>query len=85
MVVAAAASDNYQEERQALLQSGWWNDFRNISDYCEWDGIACNGDASVIEIWGWDLTIPPSKELRRIQKLNLTAFLHVGGLMFCLL
>ncbi|XP_029124851.1 LOW QUALITY PROTEIN: probable leucine-rich repeat receptor-like protein kinase At1g35710 [Cajanus cajan] len=59
------------EERHALLQSGWWNHNLSISRHCEWVGITCNEAGSVTEI---DLYDPPSKELRRIQNLNLTAF-----------
>ncbi|KAL2337496.1 hypothetical protein Fmac_011942 [Flemingia macrophylla] len=56
------------------VESGWWNDYRNISNHCHWKGIYCNEAASVIDIFTYDLNIPPSKELRRIQKFNLSAF-----------
>ncbi|KHN35636.1 Putative LRR receptor-like serine/threonine-protein kinase [Glycine soja] len=65
-------SSTINEERQALLQSGWWNDYLNISDHCAWDAITCNEAGSVIIILGWK--IPPSEELRRLQNLNMTAF-----------
>ncbi|KAL2337494.1 hypothetical protein Fmac_011940 [Flemingia macrophylla] len=73
----SASSVNHEEERQTLLQSGWWNDNGNISNHCGWKGITCNEAASVTYIFGWDLTIPPSKELRRIERLNLSAFPHL--------
>ncbi|KAL2337457.1 hypothetical protein Fmac_011903 [Flemingia macrophylla] len=76
-----AASSICQEERHALLQSGWWGQYPNISDHCHWKGIYCNEAASVIHISSSVLTIPPSKELRRIQKLNLTAFPHLESLL----
>ncbi|KOM57521.1 hypothetical protein LR48_Vigan11g055400 [Vigna angularis] len=62
------------QERQALLHSGWWNDNRNISNHCDWDGISCNEGGNVIIIGGSSMRIPSSKELLSIEKLNVTAF-----------
>jgi len=61
------------QERQALLNTGWWNDYRNISDHCDWDGISCNEAGTVTAIQSWRMKTP-SKELLWIQKLNVTAF-----------
>ncbi|CAJ1949798.1 unnamed protein product [Sphenostylis stenocarpa] len=63
-----------KQERQALLHSGWWHDDSNISDHCHWDGISCDEAGSVTRIYGWLLKIPQSKELLRIQNLNVTSF-----------
>ncbi|RDX76811.1 MDIS1-interacting receptor like kinase 2, partial [Mucuna pruriens] len=67
-------------ERHALLHSGWWNDYRNISNHCAWKGILCNNVGSVTRIFPMVLGIPPSEELRRIQNLNLTAFPNLSYL-----
>ncbi|KAL2337492.1 hypothetical protein Fmac_011938 [Flemingia macrophylla] len=69
-----ASSSINEKERQALIHSGWWANYRNISDHCHWNGISCNERGSVTAIDGTVLKIPPSKELRRIQNLNFTAF-----------
>jgi len=69
------------QERQALLNTGWWNDYRNISDHCDWDGIFCNEAGTVTGIYRWK--IPSSKELLWIDKLNFTAFPnHLHGNFF---
>ncbi|XP_020218575.1 MDIS1-interacting receptor like kinase 2 [Cajanus cajan] len=61
------------EERQALLKSGWWNHYRNISNHCaNWEGILCNEAGSVTEIY--TPLVIQSQELLRIQNLNLSAF-----------
>jgi len=60
------------QERQALLNTGWWNDYRNISDHCDWVSIDCNEAGSVIAIYRGE--IPSSQELLWIDKLNFTAF-----------
>lgn len=67
-------SSTINEERQALLQSGWWNDYLNISDHCAWEGITCNEAGSVTSIMRIGWKIPPSEELRQLQNLNMTAF-----------
>ncbi|MED6111396.1 hypothetical protein PIB30_051972 [Stylosanthes scabra] len=60
-------------ERQALLQSGWWSHYHNISNsnHCHWVGIFCKTAGSVSEIDGWLLNVN-SKSLQ-LQNLNLTA------------
>ncbi|TXG54029.1 hypothetical protein EZV62_019285 [Acer yangbiense] len=35
-------------EREALLNTGWWNN--NTSDHCKWDGISCNSAGFISEI-----------------------------------
>ncbi|KAG5053782.1 hypothetical protein JHK85_006292 [Glycine max] len=77
IVTSIAPSSNYtstNEEHQALLQSGWWYAYQNISDHCYWDGVFCNEAGSVTQIYPDYLSIPPLEELRRIQKLNVSAF-----------
>ncbi|XP_014523025.1 probable leucine-rich repeat receptor-like protein kinase At1g35710 isoform X1 [Vigna radiata var. radiata] len=68
-------SSSLDEERQALLKSGWWNDYRNVSNHCHWANVLCDEAGSVTSIGLSSLllpfTIPPMQEL---QNLNVTAF-----------
>ncbi|XP_017442287.1 leucine-rich repeat receptor-like serine/threonine-protein kinase RGI4 isoform X2 [Vigna angularis] len=67
-------SSSLDEERQALLKSGWWNDYRNVSNHCYWASVLCDEAGSVTSIGLSSLlpfTIPPMQEL---QNLNVTAF-----------
>ncbi|KAH9741559.1 MDIS1-interacting receptor like kinase 2 [Citrus sinensis] len=54
VVTAAAASSAIKLEREALLNSGWWNSSRATanytSDHCKWMGITCNSAGSIVEI-----------------------------------
>jgi len=67
-------SSSFDEERQALVKSGWWNDYRNISNHCDWDSVRCDEAESVTYIGLSNIlpfTIPPVQEL---QNLNVTVF-----------
>ncbi|KAL5582370.1 hypothetical protein UlMin_014812 [Ulmus minor] len=50
--LAVTASESLQQERKALFQSGWWNDYANNNSvsHCHWPGITCNHAGSVIQI-----------------------------------
>ncbi|KAH9741544.1 MDIS1-interacting receptor like kinase 2 [Citrus sinensis] len=54
VVTASAASSAIKLEREALLNSGWWNSSRATanytSDHCKWMGITCNSAGSIVEI-----------------------------------
>ena len=43
-------SSAIQLEREALLNTGWWNGYSNTSDHCKWYGISCNSDGFISEI-----------------------------------
>jgi len=74
VIGGAMHSSSINQEREALLHSGWWNDYPNITNHCDWDGISCNLAGNVIIIGGSTMNIPSSKELLWIQKLNVTVF-----------
>jgi len=73
-VFGATIPSSINQEREALLNSGWWNDYRNISDHCDWVSIDCNEAGSVTAIDSWYMKTPSSQELLWIDKLNFTAF-----------
>ncbi|KAL9458641.1 hypothetical protein AB3S75_007496 [Citrus x aurantiifolia] len=54
VVTASAASSAIKLEREALVNSGWWNSSRATanytSDHCKWMGITCNSAGSIVEI-----------------------------------
>ncbi|KAL4273886.1 hypothetical protein GQ457_13G025220 [Hibiscus cannabinus] len=39
-----------ESEAKAVLESGWWSGFHNISQRCKWPGISCNAAGSIIKI-----------------------------------
>ncbi|KAL5563798.1 hypothetical protein UlMin_033545 [Ulmus minor] len=51
LVVTASQSSKLalQQEEDALVQTGWWDDYANIS-HCRWPGITCNHAGSVTQI-----------------------------------
>jgi hypothetical protein len=73
-IALSSNSSSIIDERQALIQSGWWNDYRNISNHCHWNGIYCNEDGSVTEILPSSWKINASEESGRIQNLILLPF-----------
>ncbi|KAL9458642.1 hypothetical protein AB3S75_007497 [Citrus x aurantiifolia] len=54
VVTASAASSAIKLEREALVNSGWWNSSRATANYtsnhCKWMGITCNSAGSIVEI-----------------------------------
>ncbi|XP_027907546.1 probable leucine-rich repeat receptor-like protein kinase At1g35710 [Vigna unguiculata] len=77
---ATISPSSINQERQALLNTGWWNDYRNISDHCDWEGISCNEAGTVTAIDSWYMKTPSSQELLWIDKLNFTAFPNLVSL-----
>ena len=59
VVTASAASSAIKLEREALLNSGWWNSSRATANYtsnhCKWIGITCNSAGSIVEISSWEM------------------------------
>ncbi|XP_027337410.1 probable leucine-rich repeat receptor-like protein kinase At1g35710 [Abrus precatorius] len=76
LMPTCTALSNINKEKHALLQTGWWSHYANISNHCEWVGITCNEDGSISSISGWELNnaYPLSEEMLEIGKLNFTAF-----------
>ncbi|XP_027337408.1 probable leucine-rich repeat receptor-like protein kinase At1g35710 [Abrus precatorius] len=76
LMPTCTALSSINEEKQALLQTGWWSHHPNVSDHCDWEGIRCNEDGSVVYISGWELINEYllSEEMLEIGKLNVTAF-----------
>ncbi|XP_068476525.1 MDIS1-interacting receptor like kinase 2-like [Phaseolus vulgaris] len=70
-IIATSNSSSTNEELEALLQSRWGG--RNISEYCNWNGIVCNAAQSVIEISTKQYFYIPSNEAH-IQYFNVAAF-----------
>ena len=75
-------SSAIQLEREALLNTGWWND---TSDHCEWYGISCNSsDGFISEIYltyhgiKGDLSKFNFSCFAKLQSLNLGAN-HLSG------
>lgn len=52
LVAESEFSSAVQTEKEALLNTGWWNDRipKNNSDHCGWAGITCNKAGSVTNI-----------------------------------
>ncbi|GKU97122.1 hypothetical protein SLEP1_g10302 [Rubroshorea leprosula] len=47
----AAAAVSQESEAQALLESGWWDDYlSNTAEHCGWAGVTCNNDGTVTDI-----------------------------------
>ncbi|XVE83799.1 hypothetical protein DITRI_Ditri16bG0116100 [Diplodiscus trichospermus] len=66
------ASASLESEAQALLQSGWWSRYSNLTSHrCRWPGISCNRAGSVTRIY------PPFDSLKvgdKFRKMNFSAF-----------
>ncbi|KAJ6938245.1 hypothetical protein NC651_004838 [Populus alba x Populus x berolinensis] len=72
--VSVAALDDsalLASEGKALLESGWWSDYSNLTSYrCNWTGIVCDRAGSITEI------SPPPEFLKvgnKFGKMNFTA------------
>ena len=49
--VATSESSALEQEKKALLESKWWNDYSNDNlSHCKWYGIKCNDSGSITEI-----------------------------------
>ncbi|GAY42238.1 hypothetical protein CUMW_065240 [Citrus unshiu] len=76
VVTAAAASSAIKLEREALLNSGWWNSSRATanytSDHCKWMGITCNSAGSIAEISSDEMD--NNGNAAELSQLNFTCF-----------
>ncbi|XP_061376421.1 MDIS1-interacting receptor like kinase 2-like [Gastrolobium bilobum] len=63
------ASSQLDLEANAILNSGWWELYDNISNRCMWNGIVCNDAGSITKIQSRE-----SKRVVEFEKLNLSAF-----------
>ncbi|KAJ6708609.1 LEUCINE RICH REPEAT FAMILY PROTEIN EXPRESSED [Salix koriyanagi] len=72
-LVAALRSDLLESEGKALLESGWWSDYSNITSHrCKyWPGIVCDRAGSITEM------SPPPEFLKvgnKFGKMNFSCF-----------
>lgn len=76
MSVAASKSSPLQleKEAQALVNSGWWNDFTNHAPTrCQWPGITCNNEGSITNI-----SLPPEIQLGdKFGKFHFSSFTNL--------
>ncbi|OMO58857.1 hypothetical protein COLO4_34357 [Corchorus olitorius] len=77
-------SASLESEANALLHSGWWNEYsirNDTSQRCRWPGITCNKAGSITKIYP---AVGNYWVGRELQKLNFSAFpnlvsLHLGN------
>ncbi|KAG6785594.1 hypothetical protein POTOM_007163 [Populus tomentosa] len=76
--VSVAALDDsalLASEGKALLESGWWSDYSNLTSHrCNWTGIVCDRAGSITEI------SPPPWFLKvgnKFAKMNFSCFLNL--------
>ncbi|KAH9790050.1 MDIS1-interacting receptor like kinase 2 [Citrus sinensis] len=76
VLTASDASSALQLEREALLNSGWWNSSRATanytSDHCKWMGITCNSAGSIVEISSDEMD--NNGNAAELSQLNFTCF-----------
>ncbi|KAH9741548.1 putative leucine-rich repeat receptor-like protein kinase [Citrus sinensis] len=76
VVTAFAASSAIKLEREALVNSGWWNSSRATanytSDHCKWMGITCNSAGSIVEISS--IEMDNNFTGAELSQLNFTCF-----------
>ncbi|XP_039071154.1 MDIS1-interacting receptor like kinase 2-like isoform X2 [Hibiscus syriacus] len=48
--MSTAEQSPLEFEAKAVLESGWWSGYHNISQRCEWHGISCNPAGSITKI-----------------------------------
>ncbi|KAI5596531.1 hypothetical protein BDE02_02G007700 [Populus trichocarpa] len=72
LVAALDDSALLASEGKALLESGWWSDYSNLTSHrCKWTGIDCDRAGSIIEI------SPPPEFLKvgnKFGKMNFSCF-----------
>ncbi|KAJ6938174.1 MDIS1-interacting receptor like kinase 2-like [Populus alba x Populus x berolinensis] len=70
--VSVAARDDsalLASEGKALLESGWWSDYSNLTSHrCNWTGILCDRAGSITEI------SPPYLVGNKFGKMNFSCF-----------
>ncbi|KAJ6938171.1 hypothetical protein NC651_004776 [Populus alba x Populus x berolinensis] len=72
LVAALDDSALLASEGKALLESGWWSDYSNLTPYrCNWTGIVCDRAGSITEI------SPPPEVVKvgnKFAKMNFSCF-----------
>ncbi|KAK8682260.1 hypothetical protein V6N13_054652 [Hibiscus sabdariffa] len=61
-------------EAKALLESGWWSGYHNISRRCKWPGISCNAAGSITEMILSDAGYNCSEVHYRFGELKFSSF-----------
>nr|XP_034929847.1 probable leucine-rich repeat receptor-like protein kinase At1g35710 [Populus alba] len=78
LVAALDDSALLASEGKALLESGWWSDYSNLtSQRCKWTGIVCDRAGSITEI------SPPPEFLtvgNKFGKMNFSCFSNLARL-----
>ncbi|KAG6785564.1 hypothetical protein POTOM_007128 [Populus tomentosa] len=76
--VSVAALDDsalLASEGKALLESGWWSDYSNLTSHrCNWTGIVCDRAGSITEI------SPPLQVGDKFAKMNFSCFSNLARL-----
>ncbi|KAH9790052.1 MDIS1-interacting receptor like kinase 2 [Citrus sinensis] len=76
VLTASDASSAIQLEREALLNSGWWNSSwataNYTSDHCKWMGITCNSAGSIVEISSYEMD--NNGNAAELSQFNFTCF-----------
>ncbi|KAJ7005621.1 hypothetical protein NC653_005053 [Populus alba x Populus x berolinensis] len=78
--VSVAALDDsafLASEGKALLESGWWSDYSNLTSHrCNWTGIVCDRAGSITEIsLPWFLKVG-----NKFGKMNFSCFSNLARL-----
>ncbi|KAL3579865.1 hypothetical protein D5086_017700, partial [Populus alba] len=78
LVAALDDSALLASEGKALLESGWWSDYSNLTSHrCNWTGIVCDRAGSITEI------SPPPEFLQvgdKFAKMNFSCFSNLARL-----
>jgi len=78
LVAALDDSALLASEGKALLESGWWSHYRNLTSHrCKWTGIVCDRAGSII-----DISPPPEfvKVGNKFGKMNFSCFSNLARL-----
>ena len=79
--VTASALSPIQLEKEALLNTGWWNSSfwtaNYSSDHCKWIGITCNSAGSISELFVSEYYADFN---RRLSQLNFSCFPNLENL-----
>jgi hypothetical protein len=76
LVAALDDSALLASEGKALLESGWWSHYRNLTSHrCKWTGIVCDRAGSII-----DISPPPEfvKVGNKFGKMNFSCFSNLA-------
>lgn len=81
--MTASGLSPVQLEREALINSGWWNNSTenasDPSDHCKWMGITCNLARSVSEI-----SLGGHHDVKReLGRFNFSSFVNLESFKIC--